>query len=91
MRAVFVLFDSLVRDLLPQYGGDGLALPNFARLDARRSRFDTHYVGSLPCMPARRDLHNGRLNFFTVTGVRWRRLMTALYLSSGIRASTPIL
>ena len=31
---------------------------------ARRSvTFDTHYVGSLPCMPARRDLMTGRLNF----------------------------
>ncbi|KMW57328.1 Choline-sulfatase [Candidatus Rhodobacter oscarellae] len=61
---VFLLFDSLVRDLLPQYGGDPQALPNFARLDARCGRFDNHFVGSLPCMPARRDLHNGRLNFF---------------------------
>lgn len=39
-------------------------LPNFARLDAHCTRFDNHFVGSLPCMPARRDLHNGRLNFF---------------------------
>ena len=23
----------------------------------------SHFVGSLPCMPARRDLHSGRLNF----------------------------
>ena len=26
-------------------------------------RFDRHTVGSMPCMPARRDLHTGRLNF----------------------------
>ena len=25
--------------------------------------FDRHYVGSLPCMPARRDILSGRLNF----------------------------
>lgn len=64
MRLVFILFDSLVRDQLPQYRGDPALLPNFARLDQKCSRFDTHFVGSLPCMPARRDLHNGRLNFF---------------------------
>ena len=64
MRLIFLLFDSLVRDLLPQYGGDADALPNFKRLESRCTRFDNHYVGSLPCMPARRDLHNGRLNFF---------------------------
>lgn len=64
MRMVFLLFDSLVRDQLPQNGGDPRTLPNFARLEERCTRFDTHFVGSLPCMPARRDLHNGRLNFF---------------------------
>jgi hypothetical protein len=25
--------------------------------------FDSHFVGSLPCMPAPRDLHTDRLNF----------------------------
>ena len=37
--------------------------PNFDRFAARGVAFDRHYVGSLPCMPARRDLHTGRLNF----------------------------
>ena len=64
MKAVFLLFDSLIRDQLPGYGGCAERLPNFARLDARSTRFDNHWVGSLPCMPARRDMHNGRLNFF---------------------------
>ncbi|CUI97400.1 sulfatase [Cognatishimia activa] len=64
MKTVFLLFDSLIRDQLPGYGGCAERLPNFARLDARSTRFDNHWVGSLPCMPARRDMHNGRLNFF---------------------------
>lgn len=64
MRLVFVLLDSLVRDVLPQYAGDAAAFPNFARLSGHCSQFNSHFVGSLPCMPARRDLHNGRLNFF---------------------------
>jgi arylsulfatase A-like enzyme len=62
MRTIFVLFDSLNRLALGAYGGK-LATPNFDRFAARAVTFDTHYVGSLPCMPARRDIHTGRLNF----------------------------
>ncbi len=63
MRTVFVLFDSLNRLALGAYGGKAVATPNFDRFAARALTFDTHYVGSLPCMPARRDMHTGRLNF----------------------------
>lgn len=63
MRVVFVLFDSLNRHALGAYGGTAVPTPNFDRLATRAAVFDTHYVGSLPCMPARRDLHTGRLNF----------------------------
>ena len=62
MRAIFVLFDSLNRLMLGAYGG-ALPTPNFDRFAKRAITFDTHYVGSLPCMPARRDMHTGRLNF----------------------------
>ena len=63
MRTIFVLFDSLNRRALQPYGGTTVDTPNFSRLAARSVSFDNHYVGSLPCMPARRDLHAGRLNF----------------------------
>ena len=63
MRTVFVLFDSLNRHLLSPYGGHLIQTPNFERLAKRSTRFDRHYAGSLPCMPARRDLLTGRLNF----------------------------
>lgn len=62
MRTVFVLFDSLIRRGLECYGGD-LITPNFQRLAEKSVTFDNHYVGSLPCMPARRELHTGRHNF----------------------------
>ena len=62
MKTIFLLFDSLNRAALKPYGGQ-LATPNFERLAERGVVFDKHYVGSLPCMPARRDLHTGRLNF----------------------------
>jgi arylsulfatase A-like enzyme len=63
MRLIFVLFDSLIRQALGPYGGRSVPTPNFDRLASRSVTFDTHYVGSMPCMPARRDLMTGRLNF----------------------------
>src|SRR5829696_2799642 len=63
MRAIFVLFDSLNRTAMGCYGANAVKTPNFDRFARRAVTFDTHFVGSLPCMPARRDLHTGRLNF----------------------------
>jgi arylsulfatase A-like enzyme len=63
MRAVYVLFDSLNRTAMGCYGATPVKTPNFDRFARRAVSFDTHFVGSLPCMPARRDLHTGRLNF----------------------------
>lgn len=63
MRTIFVLFDSLNRSAIGACGGTAVATPNFDRFAARAVTFDRHYAGSLPCMPARRDLHTGRLNF----------------------------
>ena len=62
MKTLFLLFDSLNRSALGAYGG-GIPTPNFDRLAARSTIFDSHYAGSLPCMPARRDMQTGRLNF----------------------------
>ena len=63
MRVIFVLFDSLVRAAMENYGGTHVHTPQFARFGERAVTFDKHFVGSLPCMPARRDMHTGRLNF----------------------------
>ncbi|MGI9336527.1 MAG: sulfatase [Gammaproteobacteria bacterium] len=63
MRTVYVLFDSLNRSALGCYGGTSVPTPNFDAFAERAVTFDTHYVGSLPCMPARRDMQTGRLNF----------------------------
>lgn len=63
MKTVFVLFDSLNRHILGCYGGRRVPTPSFDRLAARSMVHDRHYVGSLPCMPARRDLLTGRLTF----------------------------
>ncbi|SNS85225.1 sulfatase [Tropicimonas sediminicola] len=63
MRTIFVMFDSLNREALEAYGGTAIRTPNFQRLADRAVTFDNHYCGSMPCMPARRDIHTGRLNF----------------------------
>ena len=63
MKAIMVMFDSLNRHMLPPYGCDWVDAPNFSRLADRSVVFDNAYVGSMPCMPARRELHTGRYNF----------------------------
>ena len=63
MRAVLLMFDSLNRHMLSTYGCKETITPNFERLARHAVQFDTCYAGSLPCMPARREMHTGRYNF----------------------------
>jgi arylsulfatase A-like enzyme len=63
MKAIMVMFDSLNRHMLPPYGCDWVHAPNFLRLAERTVMFTNSYVGSMPCMPARREFHTGRYNF----------------------------
>ncbi len=58
-----IMFDSLNRHMLPPYGCEDIEAPNFKRLQDRTVTFDQSWVGSMPCMPARHDLHTGRYNF----------------------------
>lgn len=63
MRAIILMFDSLNRHMLSPYAETFVDAPNFARLAARATTFDNFYAGSMPCMPARREMHTGRYNF----------------------------
>ena len=67
MKALFVILDTLRADHLEPYGGRPYGYqvhtPNIARLAERSVVCDNHWVGSLPCMPARRELMTGRHNF----------------------------
>ena len=63
MKAIMVMFDTLNRHMLPPYGCDWVHAPNFRRLNDRTVSFENSYVASMPCMPARRELHTGRYNF----------------------------
>lgn len=63
MKAVMVMFDSLNRNYLSVYGDRISHTPNFERLAAHSAQFRNSYVCSMPCIPARRDLHTGRPGF----------------------------
>lgn len=63
MRVIQVMFDTLSKDYLPNYGNDWIIAPNFQRLEQHCCRFEEFYGGSMPCMPARRELHTGQYNF----------------------------
>jgi arylsulfatase A-like enzyme len=62
-NVVVVLLDSLNRHMLGAYGGREFATPNLDRFAERALRFQRHYTGSLPCMPARHDILTGALDF----------------------------
>lgn len=64
MKTVFIMLDSVNRRFLSCYGSEEPAItPNIDRLAACGTVFENHWVGSSPCMPARRDMLTGRLNF----------------------------
>ena len=64
MNIITILIDSLNRDALSAYNpGTRVRTPNMDRLAAMSTVFDNHFVGSLPCMPARREFMTGRKDF----------------------------
>lgn len=64
MKAIVILLDTLNRHMLEVYNNQTwVKTPNITRLANKSVIFDNHWSGSLPCMPARRDLMTGRLGF----------------------------
>jgi arylsulfatase A-like enzyme len=63
MKCVFIVLDTVRRDFLSMYGNSWVKTPNLQRIADRGVVFDNHWVGSLPCMPARREFMTGRYNF----------------------------
>lgn len=63
MKTIVILMDSLNKRFLPPYGNEWVKTPNIDRLAQKCRVFDSHFVGSAPCMPARHDLLTGRLEF----------------------------
>jgi arylsulfatase A-like enzyme len=63
MNVVLVLMDSLNRHYLPVYGPSYVSTPNLDAFAREAHRFDNHFVGSLPCIPARREIFSGIQEF----------------------------
>ncbi|MDL2232440.1 sulfatase-like hydrolase/transferase [Ruminococcaceae bacterium OttesenSCG-928-L11] len=64
MKTIVILMDTLNRHMLKCYNPEAKAItPAIDRLAAKSIVFDNHFIGSAPCMPARRDILTGRLNF----------------------------
>ena len=62
-NAIVVLLDSLNRHMLGAYDGGEFATPNLDAFARRAMRFEKHYSGSLPCIPARHDILCGAIDF----------------------------
>lgn len=64
MKVVLVLMDTLRKDFLKSYNSESFVKTEHLDAFAKDSiTFENHYIGSTPCMPARRDIMTGRLNF----------------------------
>ncbi|HPA38284.1 MAG TPA: sulfatase-like hydrolase/transferase, partial [Phenylobacterium sp.] len=62
-NVIVILLDSLNRHMLGAYGGTEFETPVLDAFAKTAVRFDNHYTGSLPCMPARHDILCGALDF----------------------------
>lgn len=64
MKAILIMMDTCNRHMLQVYNSGAKArTPNIDRLAERSLIFDSHFISSAPCMPARRDILTGRVNF----------------------------
>jgi arylsulfatase A-like enzyme len=60
MNVILVLIDSLNRHHLSAYVPTSIQTPHLRAFGQKAWRFENHFVGSLPCMPARREIFAGR-------------------------------
>ncbi len=64
LSVIVIQIDSLNRHFLKCYGNDWVLTPTLDAFAQRAAIFDHHYVGSLPCMPARREIWAGVQEFW---------------------------
>jgi len=60
MNVIWIVADTLRKDHLGAYGNPWIHTPNLDALAARSVRFQRHYAGGFPTMPARADYFTGR-------------------------------
>ncbi|MHA1311654.1 MAG: sulfatase [Candidatus Helarchaeota archaeon] len=64
MNVILILLDSLNKSYIEPYGNKRVRTPNLMKLAKKGVVFDNHFLGSAPCMPAKRELFSGRKNEF---------------------------
>jgi arylsulfatase A-like enzyme len=64
LNVILIQLDSLCRHFLPTYSNTWVNAPNLTAFAQQSAVFDNHYVGSLPCMPARREIWTGTEEFW---------------------------
>ena len=92
MNVIFILVDSLNKRCLRAYDPDTVCeSPAFEAFARKSFVFDNHFVGSLPCMPARREIFAGRKDFLwrpwgplEVFDPRLPRIVKAAGLNTGV-------
>ena len=75
-ESCIVLFNSLNRHMLGALRRHADPDTELRPAGAPLRTFDSHYVGSLPCMPARRDMLTGDSPSCIAAGARWSRSTT---------------
>jgi arylsulfatase A-like enzyme len=63
MKVIMLLIDTMRFDFLGFNGNSWIETPNIDRLAGQSTAFDRAYIGSYPCMPARRDILTGQFEF----------------------------
>ena len=64
MKTILVLMDTLNRRYLKTYNERAKGItPNINAFSKDCIIYDNHFIGSAPCMPARRDIFTGRMQF----------------------------
>ncbi|MHA1149781.1 MAG: sulfatase [Promethearchaeota archaeon] len=64
MNVILILLDSLNKSYIQPYGNTKVETKNLQKLAEKGVVFENHFIGSAPCMPARRELFSGRKNEF---------------------------
>ena len=60
MNVIWIVCDTFRQDHIGAYGNQVIHTPSLDALAAKSVRFDNHYAGAFPTMPARADHHTGR-------------------------------
>ena len=63
-NVILIQLDSLNRHFLTAYGNTWVQAPNLAAFAEKSHLFLQHHTGSLPCMPARREIWAGAEEFW---------------------------